>query len=275
MRKILVIIVMFSVTTLSSQVDDTIVPGNSSNKCISQKYHTNHLMISANNNGSDHSYNKPTNVQKITNCESKILAEYLLLFLNTLLTLATKGLVCVGAMQYRQLRRTVDSSESIEAPYLIPEIIRIENRQIGDRMGPCTIYTFRNHGRTPAIIRRFQDTMRIREFLPDTEDEIWKGEMLADRPAQYIPIGPAHIPITQGQSGSIITCCLAETDLNNTEYQFLIGRVRYEDIFGKSYTQGFCFRISARPAWETGAIALEYITAGDTTYNYRREDSQS
>src|ERR1700675_1574368 len=72
---------------------------------------------------------------------------------DTVIAIFTIVLAGVGYCQWQQIKRTVDSAEKIEAPFLIAELLNLQMERLEDqRNRPVITYTFRNHGRTPAVI---------------------------------------------------------------------------------------------------------------------------
>jgi hypothetical protein len=152
---------------------------------------------------------------------------------------------------------------SAEAPFLIPQLLAF-NPAAGDAHAWST-YTFRNEGKTPAIIARFQDRLRFIENLPLDDSEVFDSEPFAERPDQYIAVGAGHTVVPT----EAMICRLSHEDipyLDQVNRRFhLIGRVQYRDRFGTSRHQGFCFlftRVHPNP---------EFVRVGGTAYNYERE----
>lgn len=215
--------------------------------------------------------NKPKTDEEPVKWTDKVLA-----WLTGLLVAVTAGLIVIGEMQRRQLKRTVDSTEQLEAPFLIPELLRVEEEVMEGKERQIVFYTLRNHGKTPAIVRKFQDTLTIRSQLPNTDDEIWRGIPLDSRDGVYIPVGPAHIPIQEGHSGVGFRAGLRPEEIGHSGRLYLVGRFRYEDVFGRLFVQGFCIQLLKRvPTDKPNVFVWQHIMTGDTVYNYRRQEKRS
>ena len=148
----------------------------------------------------------------------------------------------------------------------------------------CT-YRLRNHGRTPAILIALQDQVRFIPQLPERENEAWPDSIEAHG-GLYIPIGVHQTPIPEERTGMQFANRLADRDLGNLPITvergrlYLLGRMRYTDLFGTVYTQAFCIQFVR---WDRGHIDgistpapiwlnVGHVTTGDTVFNYRREE---
>ncbi len=192
-----------------------------------------------------------------------------------ILAVVTGFLVSYTKKLWRSTSELVRETANVELPFLIPELIRLEPDRFGDGTRPMVTYTFRNHGKTPAIIRRFQDRLRLMDHLPDSEEEIYGEEQLSARPGQYIACGPSHVPIEQGQTNFLCRLDPADIPLIGQQVRFyLIGRIQYEDLNGRSFVQGFCVQILENLELRViPPVPLRYVRTGDVVYNYRREVS--
>jgi hypothetical protein len=182
-----------------------------------------------------------------------------------LLTLALLGVAALLAGLTRELvsgARDRRAAQAIEGPFLIPELTAMEEEDFRGRRRAVAVYALRNNGRSPAIVRRLQDTMIARDRLPDEYEEVWLGETLASRPAQYIALGPARLQPTQGMH---FRCALTELDIGRAGRRYLIARFEFEDLLGHSYVQGFSMLLPGQGS------AMQHMITGDTPYNYRRE----
>ena len=85
-----------------------------------------------------------------------------------LLAAFTLGLLIVGELQRRQLRRTNEHSATNERPYLFASVILPREVYFsGDGSAKVTFeLQLRNHGKTPAILKRFRALMHLCEEYP-------------------------------------------------------------------------------------------------------------
>jgi len=185
-----------------------------------------------------------------------------ILVLLTLSLLLVAGLLAGLTGKLLSAARDRAAAQAIEGPFLIPELTGMEEEDFRGRRRPVAVYALRNNGRSPAIIRRLQDTMIARDSLPAEYEEIWLGETLASRPAQYIAIGPARLQPSQGMH---FRCALAEEDVGRAGRRYLVARFEFEDLLGHSHVQGFSMQLPSQ------GQAVQHVITGDTVYNYRRE----
>lgn len=188
-----------------------------------------------------------------------------------ILVIFAVGLVAFAAWLVRFARelsaasRDIRAAQRIESPFLIPELDSIEEEDVRGRRRPVAVYSLRNHGRSPAVVRRVQDAIVIGERLPADSDEIWLGETLRSRPAQYIAIGPAHVQGAPGHAGMRFRCAVKDADIGRSGKRYLVARFEFEDLLGRSYVQGFSMQLP------TVGAPMQHVISGDTAYNYRRE----
>ncbi len=180
------------------------------------------------------------------------------------------GLVALAAWLLRFARelsaasRDIRAAQRIESPFLIPELNSVAEEDVRGRRRPVAVYSLRNNGRSPAIVRRVQDAIVIAEHLPEDYEEIWLGETLRSRPAQYIAIGPAHLQGAPEQAGMRFRCAVKDEDIGRSGKRYLVARFEFEDLLGTSYVQGFSMQLP------TVGAPMQHVISGDTVYNYRR-----
>ena len=154
--------------------------------------------------------------------------------------------------------RDIRAAQAFESPFLIPELNSVEEEDVRGRRRPVAVYSLRNNGRSPAIVRRVQDAIVVAEHLPDDYEEIWLGEALRGRPAQYIAIG-------HDASGMRFRCAVKDDDIGRSGKRYVVARFEFEDLLGRSYVQGFSMQLP------TVGAPMQHVISGDTAYNYRRD----
>jgi len=160
---------------------------------------------------------------------------------------------------------TVATMQSAEAPYLFPELVRIKTVNV-DR--PMIVYRFRNYGRTPAVLNRFQDTTAFYDQLPP---EPHFGESLISRPERETILGA-------GEAGTEIYCRLPVDTVGELHANFarglrlyMTGRVGYEDVFGRAHMKWYCMQVT--PTGDERGIRIRI--AGGKSYNRLEQDLPS
>lgn len=203
-----------------------------------------------------------------TACEKSV--EVVIALFTVILALATIGLICVGILQGRQLKRTVDSARDSEAPYLFPEITGAMNFDPvpGHEPGrPHFAYGFRNRGKTPAIIRRFRDYNLFTDQFPTAPTFLEPWER---RPQVYLPVAQGEMG---GHLNSIPQNITAEEFLRRLGRDgmvfYIVGEVEYENIFGDVHIQRYCLSIRGLPE-VGGRRGIMAIRAGGRAYNERK-----
>jgi hypothetical protein len=185
----------------------------------------------------------------------------------------TFALVCVTNRQAKLTKESVEIANralnELEAPFISIKIVspglqwNVAKTQLN--FGTLT-FTYANYGRTPAIIfEGFEDVRGVdvgSGFPPPIEGE--RGPPM--------PWGVIAAP-NGGDSGpfrvNIFAHMLGIADGNPLELKnkavFFLGFVKYGDIFGSVYTQGFCFLFDD--------IGNRFIEAGDEKYSYRHKET--
>jgi hypothetical protein len=114
-------------------------------------------------------------------------------------------------------------------------------------------FAFRNHGKTPAILRRIEADIRVVEAYPTTLREIAtdmpSGLILsADEKTPFFP----HRQLIQPEHW---------TDVQRRQRLLLfLGRVDYRDIFGNNHKTGFCFEWDGNGFTPSSTETLNYYT---------------
>jgi hypothetical protein len=132
-------------------------------------------------------------------------------------------------------------------------------------MGQVPInFSFINYGRTPALMLEcFEDliSIPIGSDLPPERNPVKQRSA----PLPYgIVAGPGG-----GESQEFSYRFTPDGDGTHnfkTNAVYFVGVVRYSNIFGESYTQGFCFLYDDR--------SVEWINAGDENWSYCRKDKK-
>lgn len=214
---------------------------------------------------------KPQSHGEAKDCRSN--PEWWLVFVTVALVAFTLGLMIYTALLWGSTKKLMEEASAAEAPFVIPGDVHGEGFFGGDSQRPRLIYNFKNHGKSPAIIRRWRDYSLFTDALPPAPkfNEEWSV-----RPEKYIPV-PA------GESGGAIaahapngiTCSQISEGMKNRNFWFyVIGEVEYEDVFGILRIQGYCLRIShVREDKEGLGIGLDRVSVmrdGGRAYNTRR-----
>ena len=176
-----------------------------------------------------------------------------------LLVFVTGGLAWFTYQLWGTTNKLVEGAQTAETPYLIPRIT--SPPQIG---APRVVYTFANEGKTPAVITRFQDVLRfIPSQLPDDPDTLF-GDKWEQKEKVYIPFGPG-LYVEQGAEGFRCGLFADYGALNEQSREFhFIGRIEYEDLFGRKREQRFCWKLIQ------SQDRIDGTRAGGTRYNYDR-----
>src|SRR5262249_31136329 len=116
-------------------------------------------------------YEKPSLDRGLTYATTALAVFTFALFLGT-------GVLAIFTYRlWGETRDLVKETSSVESPFLIPELVQMTREWVANIQQPVqqpiVTYTFRNHGKTPAIIRRFQDRLRLLPQLPNSEQDIY------------------------------------------------------------------------------------------------------
>ena len=174
-----------------------------------------------------------------------------------LLALVTIGLIAVGVWQALVLSHTVQSAERASMPFLFPRLrpedfnlhplIRRTERVPDDAShDPSISLTFRNLGKTPAIVRGIHAQLLLipRGVLPDvppapnasakvTSDAVVEPEGTGGR---------RQWKFRKIDSKEIAALNTEATEPNHSRF-FLMGYVVYDDFFGNQNTTHFCLKL--------------------------------
>jgi len=127
-------------------------------------------------------------------------------------------------------------------------------------------YSFMNYGRTPArlldITRRFPVVSRSGTGMPEP--------LPPDGPPdRTLPIGIAVAeghPYKETENPRVCYGAIWYEDNAPLNFQlFFMGRIRYADIFDRTYVAGFCFLYDS--TWH------RFVRIGDERYNYARRET--
>jgi hypothetical protein len=138
--------------------------------------------------------------------------------------------------------------ESAETPYLYP-IVRQFSKEDGD--GSPFSYAFENFGRSPAIVREIYDGSIVSRGLP----------AVIGFPPPQSNLGKTHI-VAAGKCSPWRNMGIPTVGDTNAAI-WLIGQVRYSDVFGNQFLSGFCFALNS--------VSLAFTAYGGVGYNYRRK----
>jgi hypothetical protein len=196
---------------------------------------------------------------------------------DVLIAAFTGVLVAVGSWQGIHLRRSVKVAEraltDLERPYLFVDLSREPVFQdsrmletgIAVLLNPVTPikYWLYNGGRTPAILAH-----RRHEIVHTGSDEVLPTPVDPNRieGGDPLPSGTAidkECPITVDFDAARYGLGDVQINLRGI---FLIGFVRYLDIFDNSHVTGFCARYDQR--------TNQFVLTGDESYNYTRDEGK-
>jgi len=175
---------------------------------------------------------------------------------------ATRDAAVIGARAANTAERALTE---LERPFVFIEVIEsglIIDTVIGALMpeGALRIHA-KNFGRTPADLLNFRDDVRV---LKEGE---WPDSIVpAKTEIRSLPPG------TISGSGDPFTFRINLTERVGFDYfpipfdsrVFLIGYIRYADIFADRYITGFCAVFDP--------IGMRFVLRGDERYNYTRKE---
>lgn len=156
--------------------------------------------------------------------------------------LVTAALAGYTKKLWRSTSKLVEDANTAEAPFILPGRIFGQGFFEETTHPPRVIYGFKNHGKSPAIIRRWRDTSMFTDRLPPAPD---LQEKWSTRPEHYIPVAAGEeggLLYTQIPPG--ITREQVFEGMKEKKWFYVIGEVEYEDIFGIVRIQGYCLRIA-------------------------------
>lgn len=189
-----------------------------------------------------------------------------LAFFTALLWLANLALVKDSKKSAQAARDSADAMRDANSPYLFPELkgFKIRNNR------PTAMYVFRNYGNTPAVLNRFQDEPKFTQRLP-AEPE--RTELLMERPERETVIAPNGVgpepPITFGFPVGLSLDDFRARYAQDRMRLYMIGRVGFEDLFGRSHIKDFCMEIVPR---DHETLPIWFRVAGGKTYNGWHKD---
>jgi hypothetical protein len=120
---------------------------------------------------------------------------------------------------------------------------------------PFVTFNIINYGKTPAILHEISANLKISTILPLRQDL-----------SKIMP--QASIVISTGHNTSEVTCEVDNWDANahrttianGHEHFWLVGEIKYDDIFGNVTVSGFCFRyhVATKSFHEDGGDAYNF-----------------
>jgi hypothetical protein len=209
------------------------------------------------------------------------LANYtkLLFFATGGLAFVTAGLVIAGFYQLRDSRRSIVAAETsariaesalteLERPFIGIEIVSTGLSVKDRKTDPHVMldddlrFRFTNYGRTPATITEMFDEFHVcrPNEMPAPINPDGKG---IEFPFVIVGANRRSPPSTRSQSEGIepnvwMTFTSGEAEL------FLVGFVRFRDVFDRKHITGFCLNFNKRDG--------RFLFYGDGRYNYTRQE---
>jgi hypothetical protein len=123
---------------------------------------------------------------------------------------------------------------------------------------------FENHGKTPAILRRIE--FKITRAGPGTYPPAIDPGVT---PGRILPAGVVATeghPFPEGLKWKKVP--IKDDDiLSRADFLWVIGFIRYQDIFGNNHITGFGFRYDI--------VSEKFVMLGNEKYNYRRAEDAS
>ncbi len=183
----------------------------------------------------------------------------------------------VFGYQGRQLKRTVDSSESAARPILAPRVVGGAKGLYPDKAAemhtPRLVFMLENHGKTPAILKELRYELRLLVDLPTVP--LWEHPTI--RNDRNVISGEARWGEEKMVEGIVckFTKSLSRDEIMEATRKiipgsadiarrfFFFGRVIYDDVFGDRHTRGFCLKI-----FQNGSQAVR----GSSAYNYSKRE---
>ncbi|HZL58890.1 MAG TPA: hypothetical protein VFC38_04255 [Stellaceae bacterium] len=216
-------------------------------------------------------------LEKSANDRSLVRFTGILAVMAVLQFLALIGQGFVFWLQAKRLEQTIESAEIAQRPYLFigdvkqqivptnPEqILKWEHNHV-----PELSFNFRNNGKTPAIFEEVHGQLVLLDKLPDKPD--YKMGII-ERGMSIVGAGatsPLHLRKLGMQKKEPDGKAPSETDWQEFEAKrktfYLIGYVRYTDIFGRIHTTGFGFELSPK--------VHRFAAVGGNAYNYRKTET--
>jgi hypothetical protein len=173
----------------------------------------------------------------------------------------------VFGYQSRQLKRTVDFTESSNAPYVFPVLSDIAVR------GADPVFTVQliNHGKTPALTREERYELYVAQEPPTSGKFSEHAHVVrtthvigAEKASEF----PYHFKfdrrLTQSEMGQ------AARGVNQPPFVrfYLVGYIVYDDFFGYTHTVGFSFKL-----FRSGEYRIKHYAP--YVYNRKEKTSES
>jgi len=209
------------------------------------------------------------------------IARHHLKITDTLLVVFTFFLAVSTVFLWLATRRSAQIAEraltELEAPFIALNIIDdglkpYQMVGVGDKtfqiaaLPIALTFSFYNHGRTPAVFLELQDKLQVCEKgkLPDLD---WPGRKTNYPYGVFIGPGVQYAPSTRFFKDYIEN---EKTDVEWREWRediekgqsslFLVGRLRYRDLFENTFEMGFCAEFSC--------VDKHFLMREDKRYNY-------
>jgi hypothetical protein len=172
--------------------------------------------------------------------------EYLATF-TLCLVAATVVLAIVAGWQGFQLKRSVDSTEVSNAPYVMPELKLLNDGTKSDFIPRVEIKLW-NHGKTPAIMRSAvfelhlgHNEKDIQKKFTDKRTKFQAHGVIGAERASSMHEWLCKFPraLTEGE----ILKVRKPLEIGDSIRLFLVGQVEYDDFFGYTHKLGYCFKI--------------------------------
>lgn len=156
---------------------------------------------------------------------------------------------------------------SLERPFVVADVpqpglrvLRAVNGPVLER-GDMTL-AISNYGRTPAILTELHVATEVTNSgrdIPAIDPDNMRGQAL---PAGVLAVSGK--PFEQVHSFVLWNMNFTEGIINNQQNVWVIGFVRYRDVFGKQFVSGFCLLFNP--------FRGEFVRRGDHLRNYTREE---
>ena len=207
-------------------------------------------------------------------CQLAIYTEQLAAFTKWLV-IVTAGLGVISVWQAINLQRSVNVSESalvdLERPFVAVQVTDpgFERTGIAIVMKDSLKYVAFNHGKTPAILTEFLYKICL---MNKTDDLILPQSIDPyTEPGRKLPFGNIAAAGSSHPFSFALIPEISPLDVvevtSNRKHIYLLGYVRYMDIFENRYITGFCAFF--HPDSNT------FLRAGGEGYNYIREDKET
>lgn len=172
----------------------------------------------------------------------------------------------VFGIQAWQLKRTVDSSEDANAPYVFPDLVDVFLLVKSAGHKPVLAIKLWNHGKTPAIMKRARFELHISDVIighpqfTEKVTEFSSNEVISgEQPSHFNWNYVFHRTLTDVEIQQL------SKRIEDPPYLrfYLTGEIAYTDFFGYTHTVGCCFKLFANST---------YLIKAYPGYAYRRKN---